>query len=128
MRSLALAELADRWRSDALVLRRYGREAEADQLEARAAELVAAEQAAGDELLDLQEAAAESGYSKRRIRELVAEGAVPNAGRKGAPRIRRADLPQKPGGRQRRSQRSGDSYDAEADARDVALRVERGNP
>lgn len=120
----AYAELADRWRADAVVLRRYGCEAEAQLLESRADELGEAERAAGDEQLSLQEAAAESGYSKRRIRELVSEGKVPNAGRKGAPRVRRSDLPRKP--KRGRSKGSGGDYDPAADARDVAIRIERG--
>lgn len=120
--STAYADLADRWRADAAVLRRYGATPEAEQLEARADELEAAERDAGAEMLTLGQAAEESGYSKRRIRELVAEGAVPNAGRKGAPRVRRGDLPRRP----KRSAAAGDDYDPEADARDVALRIEGG--
>lgn len=50
----------------------------------------------GDEVLSLAEAAQESGYSVDRLQHLVAEGAIPNAGRKGKPGIRRRDLPRKP--------------------------------
>lgn len=49
----------------------------------------------GDELLTLAVAAAESGYSVDHLQRLVAEGEIPNAGQKGKPRIRRADLPRK---------------------------------
>lgn len=54
---------------------------------------------AGGELLSLQEAAAESGYSVDRLGRLVAKGEIPNAGRRGKPAIRRSDLPKKPGAR-----------------------------
>jgi hypothetical protein len=48
-----------------------------------------------DELLTLDAATTESGYSAERLRHLVADGAVPNAGRRGAPRVRRGDLPKR---------------------------------
>jgi hypothetical protein len=66
---------------------------------------------AADEALTLSEAAAESGYSASRLRHMVADGAIPNAGRKGAPRLRRADLPRK----QKKERHSG--FDARAAAR-----------
>lgn len=50
-------------------------------------------------LLNLQEAAEESGYSADHLGRLVSEGKLPNAGERHAPRIRRADLPRKPGHR-----------------------------
>lgn len=53
--------------------------------------------AAGSEVsLNLQEAAAESGYSPDHLGALVRQGKIPNAGRPNAPRIRRSDLPRKP--------------------------------
>jgi hypothetical protein len=52
---------------------------------------------AGDTPLTLTEAAAESGYTAEHLRRLVRENRIPNAGRKHAPRIRRADLPRKAG-------------------------------
>ena len=51
------------------------------------------------------------------LRELVAAGEVPNAGRKGAPRIRRADLPRKPGAK------SESGYDVSADAAALVARL-----
>ena len=45
-----------------------------------------------------QQASAESGYSESRLRHLVAAGELQNAGKKGAPRIRRSDLPKKAAG------------------------------
>ena len=50
-----------------------------------------------DELLNLQQASEESGYSADHIGRLLRRGTLPNAGRLHAPRIRRADLPQKTG-------------------------------
>ena len=49
-----------------------------------------------NELLSPPEAEAVSGYSRRRLRELEAEGKLVNHGKKGAPRYRRGDLPIKP--------------------------------
>ncbi len=51
--------------------------------------------AEASELLNLQEAARESGYSADHLGRLVREGRISNAGRPNAPRIRRADLPRK---------------------------------
>lgn len=56
-------------------------------------ELTAALSAGQDELLTIAVAAVESRYSPQHLRALLAEGAIPNAGSKGRPRIRRADLP-----------------------------------
>ena len=47
------------------------------------------------EILTPQEAARESGYSTDHLGRMVREGRIPNAGRPGAPRIRRSDLPRK---------------------------------
>ncbi|MDE2782551.1 MAG: hypothetical protein OXK77_06320, partial [Gemmatimonadota bacterium] len=41
------------------------------------------------------EAARESGYSADHLGRLVRDGRIPNAGRPGAPRIARTDLPRK---------------------------------
>lgn len=48
--------------------------------------------------LTLAEAARESGYSTDQLSRLIREGKLVNVGRKGAPRVRRGDLPKKPGG------------------------------
>ena len=76
------------------------------------------------EVLSLSEAAAESGYSKRRLRELLTEGKVPNQGERGRPRILRADLPLK-AGRNRNGKRSV-GYDPLKDARSLAGRMASG--
>jgi hypothetical protein len=90
------ADLAAAWRDRAVELRRYGAEPQAVTLEAAAAELDAALREAAGEALTLSEAAQESGYATRTLRQMVAEGKLPNAGRKNAPRIRRGDLPRRP--------------------------------
>jgi hypothetical protein len=62
-----------------------------------AEELEEALKAAGDTVLTLPQAAAQSGYSAEHLRRLVRQEKIPNAGRKNAPRIRQADLPRKAG-------------------------------
>ena len=47
------------------------------------------------EILTPREAARESGYSADHLGRMVREGRIRNAGRPGAPRIRRSDLPRK---------------------------------
>jgi hypothetical protein len=49
------------------------------------------------EAVTLKEASALSGYSVDHLQRLVATGQLENVGRKGRPRIRRGDLPSKPG-------------------------------
>jgi hypothetical protein len=51
----------------------------------------------GDEALTLVEAAEESGYTAGHLGREVRAGRIPNAGRENAPKIRRRDLPRKPG-------------------------------
>ncbi len=55
----------------------------------------AATQAYGEDLLNLTEAAKESGYSADYLGSLLRQGRIANAGRPHAPRIRRRDLPRK---------------------------------
>jgi len=50
-----------------------------------------------NEALSLRQAAAESGYSADHLAREVRAGRILNAGRRGAPRIRRGDLPRKLG-------------------------------
>lgn len=109
-----LRTLAARWREDAVLLRRYGQVAVAEVAELHARELEEALADREEETLTMAEASMESGYSERRLRELLASGSIPNAGRRGVPRIRRADLPRKPG-----ASTAGDAYDPAADARSL---------
>ena len=90
-------DLPAHWRLQAAELRRYAAIPQATTLETCADDLDAALRRDGDELLTLGEAASESGYSADHLGRQVARGALANAGRRNAPRIRRADLPRKPG-------------------------------
>jgi len=51
----------------------------------------------GDTALTLVEAARESGYSQSQLRRLIQVQVIPNRSENGEVRIRRADLPRKPG-------------------------------
>jgi len=54
-------------------------------------------QGQADEVLTLKEASRESGYSADHLRLLIRQAKIPNAGRRQAPRLRRRDIPRKPG-------------------------------
>lgn len=60
-----------------------------------------------NDLLDLQEAARESGYSPDHLGRLIRTGRLPNAGKRNAPKIRRADLPRRPEVAAREAQDNG---------------------
>ena len=47
--------------------------------------------------MSLKEASTLGGYSTDSLQRMVAAGRIQNCGRKGRPRIRRADVPAKPG-------------------------------
>ena len=83
------------WRRHAKALRRYGGETPATALESCAAELEATLVERDETTFSLVEAATESGYSADHLGRLVRDGRIPNAGRPGAPRIARGDLPRK---------------------------------
>lgn len=106
----ALKQLAERWREEAQLLEKYGDVVGAKACALHATELEAAMTEAENEELTLEQAANESGYSERRLREMIASGQLPNAGKKGAPRLRRGELPRRPG-------KPVAAYDASADAR-----------
>ena len=88
--------LPQQWREKAELFRQHGHEATARTYEVCSAELEAAVRGGAQELLDLKEAAQESGYSPDHLGRLVRDGKIPNAGRRNAPKIRRADLPRRP--------------------------------
>ncbi len=75
-------------------------------------------------LLILPEAASRSGYSAEHLGRMIREGRIPNAGRKGAPRIRTADLPRKPPALVPAGPRA---YDPGADARTLLNRQRGGS-
>ena len=92
---MTLAELAAQWLTDAALLDEHGADQAAATARRHAGQLESALKEAADEELTLADAVRESGYFARWLRELVSEGAIPNAGEKGRPRIRRSDLPRK---------------------------------
>ena len=96
---MTLSDLVERWMAEATSLERWGDERGATILHKCVTELAAATQAHDDEALTIAAASAASGYSCDHLRALVARSEIPNAGRKGSPRIRRRDLPAKPGAR-----------------------------
>ncbi|MDE2763610.1 MAG: hypothetical protein OXK74_12635 [Gemmatimonadota bacterium] len=83
------------WRQRAKALRRYGGETPATAIERCADDLEATIVERDETTFSLVEAARESGYSADHLGRLVRDGRIPNAGRPGAPRIARADLPRK---------------------------------
>ncbi len=80
--------------------------------------------------LSIQEASAESGYSKGALRRKVRSGHLPaerGNGKKSHIKVRRGDLPRKPQRRQTNGGTSDSSvtYNPEEDARDIAQRLGR---
>lgn len=92
-----LRSLAEQWREDAAILRRYRDERGAHVAEMLAEELEAALQELQRQALSLQEAEAESGYTRGHLRRMLSDGTIPNAGTERDPLILRGDLPRKPG-------------------------------
>jgi hypothetical protein len=88
--------LAEKWRHEADHNERRGLKEFANFARSFADELETYEESHASELLTLDEAARESGYSKDHLALLRSQGRIPNAGKKGAPRIARRDLPRKP--------------------------------
>lgn len=89
----ALSDLPAAWRARADELRRFAAEPQAVALECAASDLERALAAWQNEALTLSEASAVSGYSADYLGTILREKPQLNAGRKGAPRIRRRDLP-----------------------------------
>lgn len=92
---LVPGDLPSLWRERADYLREYGDPNSARLWLLAAVELERALEVFGAETLSLTEAAEVSGYSAGYLGSLVKRRTIPNAGRKGAPRIRRADVPLK---------------------------------
>jgi hypothetical protein len=81
------------WRKRAEYLRAYGDSTSAKLWTLAADELEQSIAAHGLETLPLGDAARLSGYTADHLGQLVRSGRMKNYGREGAPRIRRADLP-----------------------------------
>jgi len=117
----ALAHALAQLRTKAAELRdSFGDEARARALEWAASLLEGAIREDADERLTLAQAALRSGYSAEHLARLVRVGRLPNAGRRGSPRIRASDLPVRPA-RNVAAARPG-AYDPVADARAIAGR------
>lgn len=89
----------DHLREEAVRLRRWKAEAQADALETAADEFEEALRDWRHEELTVSEAAAESGYAEKTLRRMVREGKIPDSrppGTRKTIRVRRCDLPQKP--------------------------------
>jgi hypothetical protein len=84
------------WRQRADYLHQFGDPNSARLWMLAAVELERALEAVGAEMLTVADAAQVTGYSPDYIRKQIAAGALPNAGRKNAPRVRRGDLKAKP--------------------------------
>ena len=91
-----LADLVDRFRVEADKARRYAPGA-ASAWEDAAQLLEEHLHGRDDELLNLTQAAAESGYSTDSLRRFLTDGLIEDHGGPYRPRICRADLPRKPG-------------------------------
>ncbi len=94
----ALESLAAEWRDHAGTLERFGADRHARLLHTCADELDERVRTWLEEPLTVAQAREESSYSESQLRALLKKEIVPNAGRTGAPRIRRRDLPRKPRG------------------------------
>ena len=79
------------------------------ELREGAAELERALRDDESDALTLAKAALASGYWAEHLRHLIARGELQNAGRRGAPRVRRGDLP-------RKAKATPTGYDPAADA------------
>ena len=73
----------------------FGAEGPAKGVEWCLKHLERALQEQNNKLLNLQDAAQLSGYSPDSLGRMVRRGKIPNAGRRGAPKIRLKDLPRK---------------------------------
>lgn len=93
----AVSALVTQWRTEAKLLERRGAVSQAAVLLSCAQELEVGIRQLDDEVLTLTAAARETGFSREHLGRLVRNGTIPNAGRPNAPRIRRGDLPRKPG-------------------------------
>jgi len=118
---MTLAELRDMWSMRRDEWRRFGVQVDGVRIAEEILSELESLDASSEQLLTLVEAAAESGYAADTLGRLVREGRIPNAGRPNAPKIRRRDIPKKPGAFQNAS--SGDIVSA--DRRRIAASVLR---
>jgi hypothetical protein len=111
---MALADLVATWTARAESLAPYAAAA-AEAFRRAAAELEAELRDRANEGLTLEQASAESGYAVDSLRHMVRDGKLANAGRRGAPLVRRGDLPRRPS-------LSTSTYNPDDDALSIARR------
>ncbi len=115
------ANLVNKWEAEAAAMERRGILIRGEVLcREFVADLQALQRGESEEPLTIAQASAESGYSAEHVARMVRQGLIPNQGRKRAPRIRRADLPRKPGGRVAAGPLK--AYDPVTDARQLLSR------
>lgn len=100
--------LPTRWRTTADTLERFA-PAAAVAFRDCASELERELGEAENSTMTIAEAAVASGLSKDHIRHQIARGIIPNAGKRGRPRVRAGDLP-------RKAITKRSTYDPDADA------------
>ncbi len=94
---MTLPELGASCRADAERLRRRGCDGPARLLESCADDLDRVLSTGQDETLTLARAAQESGYTAAHLRYLIGRGTLRDRAETGPARVRRGDLPRKPG-------------------------------
>ena len=94
---MSLAALVATWREEAGLYRRRGLEDAAVLVESLTDELEAYLRSAAHETVTLTEAAEVGGYRYDSLSKMLREGKIENVGEKNRPRIRRMDIPVKPG-------------------------------
>ena len=100
MHTTRIQDLPGSFRETAEYLREHAASDEAARVWDKAAEKVEeALRSSSLELLGLDEAEVESGYTKGHLRRLIRDGVIPNSGAESDPRIQRSHLPRKPGWR-----------------------------
>lgn len=109
-----VSQVVARWREEAKLLRAHGAAEAAMTKERDAADLEQEARAFSLEGLTLDQAAEESGYSYSALQKMVSTGRMVNVGSPGQPRIRRGDLPRKPG-------RGNESQKGEPDLAELVL-------
>lgn len=113
----SIHELVDRWEAKRAEWARLHAQVDGAAL---AGEVLRdlAELEEAEPVLSLAEAARRTGYSPDHLSRLVREGALPNHGRKGAPRVKLSECPAKPALRKV----PGYPYNPTADARPLGIR------
>lgn len=97
MNTEALLQRAEDWNALADDIEQWAGEDAAQPVRTASEKFEDAVDEWANEPLPIDRAAEESGYSKERLRELIREETIPDAGPDGGRRIRRKHLPRRPG-------------------------------